>query len=253
MPDAPAIGTIHKGNRPLTTLDQWRLACFDGPKRPHWRDGRSAKENARTWLEAAPDLQPDIAKVLAACRDIGPLRRWHAEPEVLIKIDTFRGPPNIDLLVVAEDDHGPIVIAIEAKADECFGEKLAGQYQHAREERIRNSRSNAVARIEALLDRFALDIKRSHVQQLRYQLFTATAAVLAEAQHRSSARAVLIVHEFVTPLTFPEKRERNAADLDRFLATVLDREGHLAPGQVAGPFFVQGAPALYVGKAQTVV
>ena len=185
MPDSPAVGTIHKGNRPLTTIDQWRLSCFDdGAKRCHWKDGRSAKENASAWLDAAPDLQPDIAQILAACREIGPLRRWCAEPEARITIDSFRGPPNIDLLVVAEDDHGPVVIAIEAKADETFGAELADQYQRA-ERACRNPRSKAIARIEALLDRFALDIEQPHVLQLRYQLLTATAAVLAEANRRS--------------------------------------------------------------------
>ena len=253
MPDSPAVGTVHKGDRPLTTIDQWH--CFAPPKRDiHWKDGRSAKENARAWLDAAPGLQPDIAQILAACRDIGPLRQWCAEPEARITIDRFRGEqPNIDLLLVAEDDHGPVVIAIEAKADETFGNELANQYQRACAARASNPRSKAVARIEALLDRFAIDIEQRHVPQLRYQLLTATAAVLAEANRRSSERAVLIVHEFVTPLTLPERCERNAADLDRFLATALDREGHLAPGDVAGPILVQGSPTLYVGKARTVV
>ena len=172
-----------------------------------------------------------------------------------ITIDRFRGEqPNIDLLLVAEDDHGPVVIAIEAKADETFGNTLANQYRRAQARASENPRSMAVARIEDLLDRFALDIEQREVPQLRYQLLTATAAVLAEADRRSSERAVLIVHEFVTPLTLPERRERNAADLDRFLATALDREGHLAPGDVAGPILVQGrSPTLYVGKARTVV
>ena len=92
-----------------------------------------------------------------------------------------------------------------------------------------------------------------NVQQLRYQLLTATAAVLEEAKRQSSARAVLIVHEFLTPLTLSETRERNAADLDRFLAIALDRQGHLAPGDVAGPILVKGPPTLYVGRARTVV
>ena len=251
--DSPAAGTIHKGNRPLTTIDQWRRSCFDGAKRGHWKDERSAKENARAWLDAAPGLQPEIAQVLAACRDIGALRQWWAEPEARITIDRFSGPPNIDLLVVAEDDHGPVVIAIEAKADEAFGDKLCDKYKRACAERVSNPRSMAGARIEALLDQFALDIEQPRVLKLRYQLLTATAAVLAEAKRRTSARAVLIVHEFVSPSTLPGRCEGNAADLDHFLATVFDRECHLAPGDIAGPNFVQGAPTLYVGKARTVV
>ena len=253
MPDSHAVGTVHKDDRPLTTIDQWRR--FASPKRDiHWKDGRSAKENARAWIDAAPSLQPDIAHVLGGCRGIGPLRQWRAEPEARIAMDKFRGEqPNIDLLLVAEDDHGPVVIAIEAKADEEFGDKLADQYRRARAKRLSKPRSNLVARIEALLDRFSLDIEQRHVQQLRYQLLTATTAVLEEAKRQSSARAVLIVHEFLTPLTLSETRERNAADLDRFLAIALDRQGHLAPGDVAGPILVKGPPTLYVGRARTVV
>ena len=252
MSDTHAVGTVRKGDRLLTTIDEWHR--FAPPKRDiHWKDGRSAKENARAWINAAPGIQPDIAQVLANCDGIGPLRAWRAEPEARIAIDWFRGEqPNIDLLLVAEDDHGPLVVAIEAKADEPFGNVLADQHQQARVARASNPRSKAVARIEALLARFAIDLQQRHVPQLRYQLLTATAAVLAEAERHSLVRAVLIVHEFVTPLTVSEKRERNAADLQRFLATVFANDRHLAPADVAGPFTIEGAPTLYVGKARTI-
>ena len=71
--DSPAAGTIHKGNRPLTTIDQWRRSCFDGAKRGHWKDERSAKENARAWLDAAPGLQPgDRTSPCSLSRHWGP-------------------------------------------------------------------------------------------------------------------------------------------------------------------------------------
>lgn len=248
-----AIGTIQKGGRHLATIDEWHQ--FAPPKRSiHWKDGRSAKENARAWLKAAPHMQPDIAHVLANCPDIGPILGWNAEPEARVAIDRFRGEqPNIDLLLVAEDDHGSLVIAIEAKADEPFGKTLADQYQHARTARASNPRSKAVARIDALLNRLAIEPRQDDVPQLRYQLLTATAAAIAEAERRSAERAVLIVHEFLTPLTATEKRERNAADLRRFLATALRHPVQLASGNITGPISVDGAPSLYVGKARTVV
>ncbi len=115
-----------------------------------------------------------------------------------------------------------------------------------------NPRSKALARIEELIDRFGLDFQQWHVPQLRYQLLTATAAVLEEAKRRASERAILIVYEFVTPLTDPGKRERNAADLDRFLNAAFGYDGQLTPGSVAGPFRVETAPSQYDGKVQTV-
>ena len=199
-------------------------------------------------------MQPDIAHVLANCPDIGPMLGWSAEPEARVAIDRFRGEqPNIDLLLVAEDDQGSLVIAIEAKADEPFGMPLVDQYQHARAARASNPRSKAVARIDALLNRLAIEPQQDDVPQLRYQLLTATAAAIAEAERRSADRAVLIVHEFLTPLTTTEKRERNAADLRRFLATALRHPAQLASGDITGPISVDGAPSLYVGKAHTAV
>lgn len=238
----------------MTSIDEWHRFAPPKQRHTHWKDRRSAKENARAWIDAAPELQPDIARTLAACSDMAPLREWRGEPEARIPIDRFRGEqPNIDLLLIAADDHGPVVIAIEAKADEPFGDILSDQHRKARHAHAANPRSKRVARIETLLDRFALDIKDHQVTRLRYQLLTATAAVLAEAERRSSERAMLIVHEFVTPLTVAERRERNATDLDRFLSAAFGHPGRLAPGTVAGPIDVKGAPNLYVGKARTLI
>ena len=248
-----ATGSLLKEGQLLKTVDDWRSLA--PPKRSiHWKDGRSAKENAKTWIKAAPHLQPDIAQVLSNCPDIGPLRSWSAEPEARVRMDSFGGePPNIDLLLVAEDNKGRLVVAIEAKADETFGKQLADQYRSAQKRRRENPRSKAVARIDALLDLFAIKLQRSHVPQLRYQLLTATAAVLAEAKRRAAERAVLIVHEFQTSRTAAEKIQRNADDLNRFLATALKHPDQMAPGDIVGPVPADAARdlLLYVGKART--
>ena len=217
-----ATGSIQKDGQLLKTVDDW-LSLAPPKRNIHWKDGRSAKENARAWITAAPHLQPDIAQVLSNCPDIEPLRCWSAEPEARVRMDTFGGePPNIDLLLVAGDDQGGLVVAIEAKADEPFGKQLADQYRSAQMARRKNPRSKAVAR-------------------------------LAEAKRRSAERAVLIVHEFQTALTAAEKLQRNADDLDRFLATALQCPRQMAPGDIVGPVPADAAPdlRLYVGKART--
>lgn len=248
-----ATGTISKNGHLLTSIDEWRQ--FASPKLDnHWKDGRSAKENARVWIAATPHLQPDVARALENCPDIGPLRCWSAEPEARIPIDRFRGEqPNIDLLLVAEDDRGPMVVAIEAKADEPFGDMLADRRRRAEAILASNPRSKALARVDELIDRFGLDFQQSHVPQLRYQLLTATAAALEEAKRRSSKQAMLIVHEFVTPLTDQGKRERNSSDLNHFLSAAFGYGRQLTPGGVAGPFRIESALSLYVGKVRTVV
>ncbi len=62
------------------------------------------------------------------------MRRWRAEPELRVAIDTSRGEqPNIDVLLVDENDRGPVAVAIEAEVEEAFGlsHQGADRYQHA--------------------------------------------------------------------------------------------------------------------------
>lgn len=81
-----AIGTFSNDGHRLTMINEWYR--FASPKNDdHWKDYRSAKENARAWIVAAPDLQPDVAQVLENIPDIGALRFWSTKPEVCILTD----------------------------------------------------------------------------------------------------------------------------------------------------------------------
>ena len=252
VPENPR-GILRKDSHRLTSVDDWHHHA--PPKRKiHWKDGRSAKENARAWIDAAPGLQPDILRALATCPEIGAINEWSAEPESRVAIDGYRGePPNIDLLVLADDDRGPLTIAIEAKADETFGYRLRERRRRAARSLERSPRSKALARIDDLARQFGLDQRRVAVLDLRYQLLTVTAAALVAAKRLSADRAVVMLHEFVTPLTSADRRERNADDLDRFLAVAFNWHGHLRAGHIAGPFAINPSPKLYVGKARTTV
>ena len=247
-------GVVEKNGQRLSTLDAW-------PRREHWQDGRSAKESARSWLRAAPALPAEIAATLSSHRDLGTLRDdWRAEPEARVRIDRFRGNvPNVDVLLVGSDRNGPVVVAVEAKADETFGRTVGGTLDDARSRLDRNPRSRGVARIERLVAAlFGTTTADLDILDLRYQLLTVTAAALVAAERESGRRAVVLVHEFATSRTTDRKRAANARDLDRFVARVAGRagwRGPLEPGTLAGPFRVPGEPvadggiSLYFGKA----
>lgn len=83
------------------------------------------------------------------------------------------------------------------------------------------------------------------IEGLRYQLLTACAGALCEAERLGSPRTLMLVHEFVTDKTPDEKHARNAGDLDAFLKR-LSRGADRAPrsGEIRGPFNVPGAPLL---------
>lgn len=251
------MGVVEKNGQRLSTLEQW----FDlaGPKGGdlHWKEGRSAKESAKSWLAAAPDLPAEIAATLSSHPDIGTLGAWRAEPEKRVPIDDFRGePPNIDVLLVGSDPNGPVVVAVEAKADEPFGETVDETLEDARTRLDGNPRSKGVARIERLLAAlFGKTTNDRDVLELRYQLLTVTAAAMIEAERQSARRAVVMVHEFATDRTTDEKRTSNSRDLERFVARLSRGRDGLEPGKLAGPYGVPGEPivdgpiSLYFGKA----
>jgi hypothetical protein len=124
----------------ITSLGDWeRLAP---PKsRGQWQDGRSAKETAVAWLEGGgEELPEEVSALFAAHGDFGPVLDWEAEPEARLRLDGFAGEPrNSDLVVKARDQHGSYLIAVEAKADESFGDTLIGTVGSAIERYVENS------------------------------------------------------------------------------------------------------------------
>jgi hypothetical protein len=251
---------ISKNNVEIKTLEAWEKRA--GPKAANqWVDGRSAKEVARAWLDAGPNKLPgEVAQVFASSKDFGPILSWRAEPEVKLPFDKFPGEPrNSDLVVWACDQRGPYVFAVEAKADEVFAETLDEILVAALERKLANPRSNGFTRVEQLAR--ALFPPRTvglpAIGPLRYQLLTACAGVLCEAERKGYDRAVMLVHEFVTNKTSDDKHARNAADLDNFVCRIsCRRDITVQSNRLRGPFYAPGQPlltakiALYIGKAQ---
>lgn len=215
-------------------------------------------EAARYWLACGDSFPTDLAAILRKHPDFGPIGTWSAEPEVKLAVDTRRGEPrNTDLLVAAEDDRGSILMAVEAKADESFGDLLPDAQASALEAKLKNPRSKALERVEELV-RALFEAKGQGapgLPRIRYQLLTATAGLLAEAGRRGIERAVLVIQEFCSELTDDRVQARNAADLDAFLQRLTSgRIAKLSAGDIVGPLHVRSAssvtpsPILYVLK-----
>jgi hypothetical protein len=250
---------LHKHDLPLIDLEDWRVRAK--PKSPrHWQDFRSAKETAKRWLGAFPDLPSDLCATLSSHPDFSGVIEWSAEPEVQLRFDKRRGEPrNTDLLVRARDSSGEFVVAVEAKADEPFDQPIAKVLEDAHKRLVANPRSGGVARVEELIaSLIPADTSSAESDaKLRYQLFTAAAGVLAFAEQNGISRAVLYVQEFVTPKTHDENHRVNSDDLDDWLDRVsAGTHSSISDRQLVGPIRVSGAPLLtgsadlYVGKAQ---
>jgi hypothetical protein len=250
---------LTKNGVPITSLDDWhRLARPKGDDQ--WRDHHGAKETARAWLAASPALPREIRAVLENHPDFGLPVTWHAEPDVQLRFDAFPDEPhNTDLFMLVKDRRGPYVVAVEANADETYGKTIAQERTAAVRRKRLNGRSNGERRIDQLESAiFAPQPDEQAVLgSLRYQLLTGTAGVLRAALDSNSARAVLLVQEFITAETKDAKHATNAADLDAFVAR-LTRGAipKIAPACLHGPIRVPGSPLfdvvpdLYVGKVR---
>ncbi len=250
---------IHKNSESITSLSDWRR--LGKPKsESHWVPERSAFEAAREWLDVtSPALPPGLQDLLKSNAAFGDVHSWNAEPEVQIRIDDFRGEPrNCDVLVRGTDTFGDFVIAVEAKADEPFGEKVGDAFAAALERLVANPSSKGVERIASIAHAlFGARIGGApKIADLRYQLLTATAGALAASA--GGGRTVMLVQEFITGKTHPDKHAENANDLDAFVNRLTrGAVPKCEPGKLYGPIELtrshegeapSATPQLFVGK-----
>jgi hypothetical protein len=252
--------SISKDGQRLLSLEDWERHA--GPKREtQWRDQYSAKEAARYWLAAKqPALPADVAALVASHARFGPVTRWTAEPEVRMRFDRFRGEPrNADLVVTATDKAGEYLIAVEAKANESFGETVGDALASALDQKLLNPRSNATTRIERLVAALLGPRRKDEpaLARIRYQLLTATAGALFASAKRQDDRVLVLVQEFLTGRTNEESRIRNGRDLDSFVERLSHGQiQHVESGRIHGPIaiadssilFEEECPDLFVAK-----
>lgn len=239
--------SISKNNRIIKSLPEWET--FAGPKiKNQWTDERSAKEFARAWLASGEQLPPEVAAALISHPSFGAVHEWQAEPEAKLRFDNFPGEPrNSDLAVHARDAFGCFLLAVEAKADESYGETVARTIEVAK---ARSQRSKVPNRVQQLTDAL---FGACSITELRYQLLTASAGALCEAERKRCSRAVLLIHEFATNKTTDTKHHQNARDLQSFLnALAPDTCAEIADGKLYGPFSVPDDKLrhieFYIGK-----
>jgi hypothetical protein len=197
----------------------------------------------------------ELSTLLESCERTSDFRPQEANPELVTRLDEFRGEHrNHDLIVIGNARGGRTLIGIEAKADEPFGSKDVGSYLRSASTK---EGSNAPARIRRLVSALfgpdGLDGDQVAVRYstLRYQLLTALAGTLIEARRCSAEQAVLLVHEFrstpVPRLDYVGTREvalaRNAKAWEAFIS-VLGGTPRGDEPELVGPLHVPGSEAV---------
>jgi hypothetical protein len=237
----------------ITSVEEWLQHAPPKRRNFHWKDGRSAKELAKAWFRhgvaAVPEEILTVMNTQAATKHFVGLC---AIPEKTTKLDNFAGEMrNNDLVIYGHAAGGPIVVAIEAKADERFGNDEIGPYFDAKA----GSTSNVPRRIEFLCKSVFGRPLDQEIRQLRYQLLHGLAAALIEANEQKASQAVFIVHEFRSEVLNAKDVETNHQDFQRFIQALIKKQDFiLSPGSLVGPVFVLGGefiPArlpVFIGK-----
>lgn len=168
-----------------------------------WKDGRSAKELAKYFTANLPYVPAEIERAISTLAAANTEFNWDAE--YVTPLPHIGEGRNHDAILFNDD----IVVTIEAKADETLGNLI--------EEEIENASVNKLQRIGSLLDYiFKGDFKE--YKKLRYQLITASAGTLLEAQNKSCSTALLLVLVFKSNgQVSEEKLSVNHKDVDTFL------------------------------------
>lgn len=135
---------------------------------------------------------------------------------------------------------GPLVVGLEAKADETFGQTVDGYFRAAAVKRKNELPTNAPERLDGLLAAVAGSslAERPELGALRYQLFSGVAGTLAAARENEST--AFVVHELKTSKTTPSKRAANAKALASFVKAVFGSEVPQEEWWLLGPFQVPG-------------
>ena len=241
--------TIKSNGNIITNLREWFK--FAPPVRgyAHWKDGRSAKESARRWICGYP---PEIKEALDSDSCLKGFIPQCVKPEYKTCLDTCRGPRNHDVIVTGCTNTKKVLLGIEAKADENFGDLVSKRLRSAKSSGYIPRRINNLSK--AL---FGKKAEGNHeIGGLRYQLIHGCAATIIEAGHHQASAAVFLVHVFVTDKTRDKRLKNNAQALNKFVK-ILTKGKVLVikPNTVIGPFTIPGyqcVPAtnsLFIGKA----
>ena len=143
---------IAKNGQLIQSVDDWFRHAPPKGGADHWRDGRSAKEFARAWVESGSvSVPPELLALLSSHPDTNSAVLENGEPEARIAFDRRIGEVrNADLAVRAASNSTPLAITIEAKADEPFDQLVPDTLADALDRILEHGRGGGIDRVRDL-------------------------------------------------------------------------------------------------------
>lgn len=223
-----------KKDKRIANIEEWESKCPPQRKDLHWKPGRSAVETAKYWLHGIP-------KPFTAILRSSKLNYLLCSPEYVSRFDAYNGNGrNHDLLLLAEDsEKKAVVISVESKVDESFGQTISQRIAAAKRYVVQNPNSKGLDRITELRMAVFGELNDNQLH-LRYQLLTAIAGTIAEAKLQKASTAYFLVQTFV-PNPNSKQHLNNQNDIDNFLnAFTKSAVSKIINGGIEGPFRIAG-------------
>lgn len=188
----------------VKSTDEWRECAPPQNAKLHWQDYRSAKELAKSVFDNGT-LVPLLESVLTRF-DFPVPAEMLGYPEKATELPWgTRGNRKHDLLL--EDEDKSLVIGIEAKADESFGDKVGNKRANSRKNA--DGGENMSKRLDGILNFLFGNTLPENKETLMYQLLSATAGVVLEAKNKHVNKACAMFLVFISDKLDPKKLESN--------------------------------------------
>jgi hypothetical protein len=229
----------------ICTVNDWFNNCPPANPKKQWVDKRSALEMARFWIDS--QKQNDFLAFLQKVKK--DISFDYAIPEIATKFDPYRNPRKNDLLIYANDKNDKILVSIEGKSDEPFGDNYV--YTEWIESLLEKRATNESKKMERLIGLYNRFDNKAEFLELRYQLTYWLAGAIEEAIRNKIVSVFLIVQEFHSDITKNQKITLNASDFDYFFRFISnDRYQEVSKNEIRGPIRNKYTKEidLYVGK-----
>lgn len=206
----------------IVDLESWKTAFIEVDPKGNWKEGRSACTLAKYFTTPNIEESDGIKKIKEYLEALGfsNPKFEYAEIEHPSPFDEYSSPRMQDLVIWGESEKGRILVCIEAKVDEEFGNEVLNQaYKNAKQEFDKNPNSKRKARIEELCDKYlnvsAESIKSEDENNIRYQLLYYLAGSICEAKEYGNV-VFMPIMVFKTDEYNKTEGDRNRKDYERF-------------------------------------
>lgn len=199
----------------ITDLKTWRK--YAPPKSPEkqWKCTRSAMELARYVTKALPDIPEVFKRALEYAGEQTESKEYTWSPEFVTKLPGKGEGRNHDLLLSGEN----IVVGVEAKVDEAFGNDCLEEWYAYGKTHNADKGENRLLRLNELCKVvFQKEYDQKNYSGIRYQLLSALAGTIIEAENEKRKKAMLLIVSFYAQSTSKRKtfkeeniQENNAA------------------------------------------